>query len=57
MAIANGRSETVNSPGMEHLKKLQAEANDYGFHKILKAWVDDRSSVARVLRDMDERDA
>lgn len=40
--------------GEEMLARLQAEAEPSGFHPKLKAWVDDRSGVARVLREMDE---
>lgn len=33
----------------ELLRVLQTEADQYGFHKELNAWVCDGSSVARVL--------
>jgi hypothetical protein len=39
---------------LEFLVQLQAEAEN-GFHRKLQAWVDDNSSVARVLRDADAR--
>lgn len=38
---------------VEYLAKLQAEAGKHGFHKDLRAWVDDNSGVARVLRAME----
>lgn len=37
----------------EYLAKLQAES-DEGFHQELRAWVDNRSAVARVLNAMEE---
>jgi hypothetical protein len=33
----------------EYLRQLQAEAEKSGFHKELRAWVDDHSGTARVL--------
>ena len=41
--------------GSEFLMQLQAEAAESGFHHELKAWVDDNSSVARVLAEFDRR--
>lgn len=38
---------------MEFLAKLQAEA-ERGFHKKLRAWVDDSSEVARTLRALED---
>jgi hypothetical protein len=38
--------------GEELLRYLQEQAPT-GFHRKLRAWVDDNSSVARVLREMD----
>ena len=38
---------------LEYLRRLQEEA-DGDFHKTLRAWVDDKSSVARVLMALDE---
>jgi len=35
---------------LDYLRRLQAEA-EKGFHRDLRAWVDDNSSVARVLHD------
>lgn len=40
--------------GEEFLAKLRTEASDYGFHAPLRAWVDDHSEAARVLRAFDE---
>lgn len=41
--------------GEEYLLKLQAEPKTkHGYNSRLKAWVDDHSEVARVLRSMDE---
>lgn len=49
--------------GEEFLTKLREEAamlcprgGSKDFHPKLNAWVDDASSVARVLRAMDERE-
>lgn len=38
----------------EYLRKLQAEAGKTGFHEKLRAWVDDKSGVGRVLLAFDE---
>lgn len=35
---------------LEYLAKLQGEALG-GFHPVLRVWVDDASSVAKVLRE------
>ena len=40
--------------GTEYLEQLQREANKYGYHKKLKMWVNDDSSVAKALRLYDE---
>lgn len=35
---------------MTPIEQLQAEADEYGYHKQLRAWVDDNSSTIRVIR-------
>lgn len=40
----------------DDLARLQEEAGEVGFHKDLRAWVDDKSGVARVLRFLDAQD-
>ena len=47
--MAEHSAENDTDP-LVYLSELQAEAEN-GFHRKLRAWVDDRSSVARVLRD------
>lgn len=40
--------------GTEYLEQLQREASKSGYHKKLKMWVDNDSSVAKALRLYDE---
>jgi hypothetical protein len=49
--------EALTPMGERHLLVLQSEANTFGFHSRLRVWTDDGSSVARALRDMDQRHA
>lgn len=42
-------SDPIEDLVLAYLARLQAEAQN-GFHKRLRAWVDDSSSVAKVLR-------
>ena len=49
--------------GEDFLKQLQAEAGPDGYHRTtakvqgINAWVDDHSSVARALRELDVRNS
>lgn len=40
--------------GEEFLVLLQSEAEESGFHRRLKIWVDDKSSVAKALLEFDQ---